>query len=408
MDDQNKQSNFASTNQPAQTPPSQPLTPEVVSPKKSFFSGKLLLLLIAILILILAGGGTYLALALKSKPQPAPIVSKITPTSTPTPTPDPTASWKTYTNTKYGYSLKYPPSIFTGEANIKEEVNGDVAFDYFKLPLSEKGPYPHSINISEDPIGSTTIDDYVKQIRAGDGELPKLTREKILIGGKDAEKILGVPSANGQMLILVPLNGKLLAIVLNPYHVSETSKVEADWVNDFNLLLSTIKFTDANQAIDTSTWKTYTNTKVGYSLLYPNGWTIKQPNDTTTEFYPPGAELFNESSKNTPGNGSIPAFFVELIDKPFNKKDDDIQSSTNQKDLVINGVTGKYYNVLRVPVSGINFDLPVYDSTKTLRFIFPVTLEYNFSTFNPNHMPNVAKFDEETFKTFISTIKFTQ
>ncbi|MDO8551463.1 MAG: PsbP-related protein [bacterium] len=29
-------------------------------------------------------------------------------TTTPTPTHDPTANWKTYTNTKYGYSIKYP------------------------------------------------------------------------------------------------------------------------------------------------------------------------------------------------------------------------------------------------------------------------------------------------------------
>ena len=35
---------------------------------------------------------------------------KITPTSiaTPSPSPDPTANWKTYTNTKYNFSLRYP------------------------------------------------------------------------------------------------------------------------------------------------------------------------------------------------------------------------------------------------------------------------------------------------------------
>ncbi|HUS59959.1 MAG TPA: PsbP-related protein [Nevskiaceae bacterium] len=36
-------------------------------------------------------------------PQPTP-----TPVVEATPTPDPTANWKTYTNTKYGYSIKYP------------------------------------------------------------------------------------------------------------------------------------------------------------------------------------------------------------------------------------------------------------------------------------------------------------
>lgn len=29
-----------------------------------------------------------------------------------TPTPDPTANWKTYTNTKYGFEIKYPTNYF--------------------------------------------------------------------------------------------------------------------------------------------------------------------------------------------------------------------------------------------------------------------------------------------------------
>lgn len=37
-----------------------------------------------------------------SQPTPSPTVVVATPT------PDPTANWKTYTNTKYGYSIKYP------------------------------------------------------------------------------------------------------------------------------------------------------------------------------------------------------------------------------------------------------------------------------------------------------------
>ena len=32
----------------------------------------------------------------------------------PTPTQDPTTNWKTYTNSQFGFSLKYPPSVTTG------------------------------------------------------------------------------------------------------------------------------------------------------------------------------------------------------------------------------------------------------------------------------------------------------
>ena len=41
-------------------------------------------------------------------PTPTPIVVA-------TPTPDPTANWKTYTNTKYGYSIKYPEELYFDE-----------------------------------------------------------------------------------------------------------------------------------------------------------------------------------------------------------------------------------------------------------------------------------------------------
>ncbi|PJE67671.1 hypothetical protein COU95_01115 [Candidatus Shapirobacteria bacterium CG10_big_fil_rev_8_21_14_0_10_40_9] len=41
-----------------------------------------------------------------------------TPKAVATPTPDETANWKTYTNTKYGYSIKYPPDFEIKEAEI--------------------------------------------------------------------------------------------------------------------------------------------------------------------------------------------------------------------------------------------------------------------------------------------------
>jgi len=47
-------------------------------------------------------------------PQPTP-----TPGLVATPTPDPTANWKTYTNTKYGYSIKYPEDMFYLEREAK-------------------------------------------------------------------------------------------------------------------------------------------------------------------------------------------------------------------------------------------------------------------------------------------------
>jgi len=62
------------------------------------------------------------------------------PTPTPevvaTPTPDPTADWKTYTNTKYGYSIKYPNDwmINRGPGNVSDaELVKQRGIDFYSL-----------------------------------------------------------------------------------------------------------------------------------------------------------------------------------------------------------------------------------------------------------------------------------
>jgi|SRR3989338_2720842 len=95
------------TNPPTETSPVQSAT-STTPPAKSFLPTKIILLIVAFLILIV-GGGTYLTL--NFKPKQAPVVSKSTPTFFPTPAPDPTASWKTYINPEFKYSLKIPPEL---------------------------------------------------------------------------------------------------------------------------------------------------------------------------------------------------------------------------------------------------------------------------------------------------------
>ncbi len=76
-----------------------------------------ILILVGVLIMAaVAGGAYYFGRQTVSNPQPQnPVVVSQTPQptsvsqATPIPSPDQTTNWKTYTNTKYGYSFKYPP-----------------------------------------------------------------------------------------------------------------------------------------------------------------------------------------------------------------------------------------------------------------------------------------------------------
>jgi len=106
--------------------------------------------------LFLATAGVFGFFVFKTRGKTQPLqptqVPILTPTFTPTPTPTPTpivfptlvptpdstANWKTYTNTKYGYSIKYPP-----EFNYKISGKGEamVVFDpsqeVLKSPAAE-------------------------------------------------------------------------------------------------------------------------------------------------------------------------------------------------------------------------------------------------------------------------------
>jgi len=68
------------------------------------------IILFVILGLLVAGGLVYAGMNIGKKQTPTVVVP---PVIEPTPTPDPTADWKTYTNSEYGYSIKYPTSFTT-------------------------------------------------------------------------------------------------------------------------------------------------------------------------------------------------------------------------------------------------------------------------------------------------------
>lgn len=76
-----------------------------------------ILILVALLILGGLSGAYFLG---KSSAPKTPVQSTVTPKSQPTQTADETANWKTYTNTKYGFSFKYP-QVFTVKLTSAEQ-----------------------------------------------------------------------------------------------------------------------------------------------------------------------------------------------------------------------------------------------------------------------------------------------
>jgi hypothetical protein len=94
-----------------------PPAPEQSSEPKTKLSKWLAVVIVTVVLVMVGGAGAYF-LNKNSTPKPQPITTTVIVKPTPTPTLilDTTANWKTYTNTKYGFSFKYPASAIIEES----------------------------------------------------------------------------------------------------------------------------------------------------------------------------------------------------------------------------------------------------------------------------------------------------
>lgn len=206
------------------------------------------------------------------------------PKSTPQPTQavDETTNWKTYRDDKLRYEFKYPPN------NIEpSRMQGDTTFVIGYLLKGSKG--------SKDPDGTYWITlGYISpealSVRGAtycEGYPKASSRcEFITVGGVNITIDWSIPveytkiSPEGreekgtQIAASASIshpNGGIVTFALQPV-VPESKET-------FYQILSTFKFTDQEQTIDTTSWKTYTNTTFKYQIKYPDGYQVMQQTD---------------------------------------------------------------------------------------------------------------------------------
>lgn len=221
-------------------------TPQVpIEPKKS---KGLVFLLIFFFILVLVLGSYYLYqkfLSQKSTVNP-PIPAEPTIEATvPTPTTDPTADWKTYTNTKYKFSFKYPSEVF-----FQGKTDSDYIFlesdKNFVMPLGGWDSQPTDIEISIDQNSKNlTFSEKVNSIK------------KLLDNTSVSESEIALSSSigkqiSGQGASETPLQeSRWIFIILKIPNINkfvDISLIESGKfnINTFNQILSTFKFTETN------------------------------------------------------------------------------------------------------------------------------------------------------------------
>lgn len=112
-------------------------------------------------------------------------VDQISPTpTTAIPTPDPTADWKTYTNSKYQYSFKYPNDwlLFTeGESEVLTNpiTKGEGLGDKIEIEFGK---------ILDIRLNVLTLDEWYEQYRRQRPAELVVSHEKTTVGGNEAIK----------------------------------------------------------------------------------------------------------------------------------------------------------------------------------------------------------------------------
>lgn len=247
------------------------------------------------------------------------------PTPTPevvaTPTPDPTANWKTYIDTVYNYSIKYPPDWyhrptptegFGGVATFanydpeeaSKEVGRPVPEDKIKIQI---GVSIHSLK-----SGQTLrewLDEKEKE-EEGMSQLEVISYSEIIIGEniEAIQKTITIGGASIQTIYFTRDS--------EVYFISGSSSSLTTFSSTFNLMLSTFRFLEVSE---TQNWKTYTNTRDGYSIKYPKEWFLEE-GVGLVKFYNQDSNIhkFERTRETSPGVLDYPKedfiFDINVID----------------------------------------------------------------------------------------------
>jgi len=189
----------------------------------------------------------------------------------PSATQNPTAGWQTYSNSKYGFELKYPIGwrIESCSRDDRVVINGRCDSDgqTIAINISKESEFTKFVNYMR-----TTKDVESKSTIAGISALhftsmPEGGTSGVIEKGAIIQNYLFIKDHN------------FFQINFTSQSVGGNQPIDRDWNKTFNLILSTFKFT--NTVADTSTWKTYANTKYNYSIKYPTNWKLETTNSNT-------------------------------------------------------------------------------------------------------------------------------
>jgi hypothetical protein len=174
--------------------------------------------------------------------------------------PPETTDLKLFINADDGYCLLYPAEDTPNPPYLiiinPNGMPGDVPGDAW-------------VQISAEEVSGRTVEQVVNEQIAEAGDGFNITREQILIDGKQAIVVDGLPGPDSWRKVFIIANDHLYTLFFLPWApnadgFSQLEKLYSTVINSFH-------FSPPSSVTET-TWKTYTNAQVGFSIQYPSNW----------------------------------------------------------------------------------------------------------------------------------------
>ncbi|PJC28281.1 hypothetical protein CO054_00950 [Candidatus Shapirobacteria bacterium CG_4_9_14_0_2_um_filter_39_11] len=222
--------------------PELPVSPQETQIETSSFLNKIKLykfkIMVGVLGVLVFTGGFYAGMFYEARwiATQKPLVGFPTPTpvAVATPTPDPTADWKIYTNTKYGWFLRYPSNWETEEVVDRSVIFRAPNTSYQEPTLKVKtgaeirimlSPYKFSGDI-------TSLEPKIGPVPESDVTI--IAVERMAVAEQLAIKIISEGIGGRSISVNVPKGTEVYQITFRSSDVP--------YQDTFNLILSTFKF----------------------------------------------------------------------------------------------------------------------------------------------------------------------
>jgi hypothetical protein len=230
-----------------------------------------------------------------------------------------TSIWKTYSDATYQFTLKYPNTW-----SFQKYTNGYNNLGSYVIAFTTKRTNTSYLPTVSVKVGWSVVNE-INRINTSDPPYTKVTKsEQVNIGNSTGTKLSYTSTEGTNFQEFIIINGQQTFIF---------DSLADD--TDFEVVASTFLI----PSVDTSGWKTYTNTKYGLLLKYPNEWKVYQGEkfrsifgaykSSTTQTYP---------SVEDPMDAFISMQIIEnerhlTLQKIFNKQYDDCLNDPSSQDM---------------------------------------------------------------------------